>query len=130
MTIDKCQTCGGRIRSHCKCFRADKVCVNGHHWHTCLVHRVQTEGEADHSLGMNVCTCGKIKYEGALAMTEGEKEEDIVTMSKNLTYCLQNGSNEDAYNWCVDILKRLHGDALASNARMKLLISDALKSVK
>jgi len=55
---DKCPICGAGIVLTCRCFRADSVCENGHHWHICVEHQVFVEGESDHSLNMGVCTCG------------------------------------------------------------------------
>ena len=57
MFADKCPICGEKIVASCKCFRHDCQCINGHWWHTCLVHKKTVLGPSDHSKASDVCTC-------------------------------------------------------------------------
>lgn len=55
---DFCPTCGVKFSGQCRCFRSDRFCPNGHHWHRCPVHKTTVVGESDHSKPDTHCTCG------------------------------------------------------------------------
>jgi len=54
-----CPICGGEVMGTCRCMRGDSECENGHSFHVCVKHQMYVHGESDHSLSMDVCTCGK-----------------------------------------------------------------------
>jgi hypothetical protein len=58
---DICPECHTNWVSRCKCFRADRTCANGHTYHTCVKHGITVAGHADHTVGMEHCSCGKDK---------------------------------------------------------------------
>lgn len=56
-SFDQCTKCNEEAPYGCKCPRSDRTCANGHAWHRCVKHKLRVEGESDHSIPTNVCTC-------------------------------------------------------------------------
>ena len=54
---ERCPRCTLPANKRCRCPRADSECLNGHHWHICVVHQEIVEDESDHSVGIERCTC-------------------------------------------------------------------------
>lgn len=48
----------------------------------------------------------------------------LVEKAENLVRCLQDDASEDAFNWCLDILQDLHGDAI----RRRVAIEEAVRN--
>ena len=74
---DLCPTCGAKFSSQCRCFRSDRTCPNGHHWHTCLVHKTTVVGKSDHSKPDTYCTCNGAGF-------GDHHEKDLLTTLRSL----------------------------------------------
>jgi hypothetical protein len=63
---ETCPVCQASIKASCRCMRADRICTNGHEWHTCLVHQKIVVGGSNHSLNLRACTC--LSVEAVMSM--------------------------------------------------------------
>ena len=53
-----CPICGEKYNSQCRCFKTDRTCPNGHHWHFCVACKKMVIGKCDHGKATNACNCG------------------------------------------------------------------------
>lgn len=54
---DECPICGASIEVQCKCLVSDKICVNGHTTHFCLLHKKIVSGASNHGKPTHDCHC-------------------------------------------------------------------------
>lgn len=59
MTQVNCPICREPYETQCRCFLQDRMCRNGHFWHSCGVCGIVVLGESDHSVShvapVNLC---------------------------------------------------------------------------
>ncbi len=70
-----CPYCDAKRTSLCRCPRSDSSCANGHHWHICGKHKTLVQGESNHALDSNACSCIEHKPETQEGVGVEDKQE-------------------------------------------------------